>query len=125
MANTLDYDDTLQGHPGSTTYPTMIAAVEKWNKSCKEMLIAAVICYKLSVSAMDLMQPIIHRYRSMWDLGTLQAYGSTAGVAKLAGLTDNGIANAIGIITGTTVNPLPCKERFPGDGRSMQKSAYG
>ena len=89
------------------------------------MLLAAVIGYELSVRAMGLMQPLIPRYRGMWDLGTLQAYGAAAAAAKLAGLDSKGIANAIGLITGTAVVPLPRKERYEGEGRSMLKSAYG
>ncbi len=125
MANALDYDDTLQGHPGSTTFPTVMAAAEKWHSSGKEMLLAAIVGYELSVRAMGLMQPLIPRYRAMWDLGTLQAYGAAAAAAMLAGLDSKGIANAIGLITGTTVVPLPRKERYDGEGRSMLKSAYG
>lgn len=125
MANALDFDDTLQGHPGSTTFPTVMAAAEKWHSSGKEMLMAAIVGYELSVRAMGLMQPMIPRYRAMWDLGTLQAYGAAAAAAKLAGLDFKGIANAIGLITGTTVVPLPRKERYEGEGRSMLKSAYG
>lgn len=125
MANALDFDDTYHGHPGATTYPAVLAAAEAWSASGQDTLIAAVVGYELSVRAMTLMRPLIPRYRAMWDLGTLQAFGAAAATARLAGLSADGIANTLGLIAGTSPLPLPRKQRFDGEGRSMLKSAYG
>lgn len=125
MANALDFDDTLYGHPGSTTIPTALAAAEKWHASGQEFLLAMAVGYEISIRAMALMEPIIPRYRAMWDLGTLQAYGSAAAAARLAGLDADGLANALGLIAGTAPVPLPRKRRYPQEGRSVLKSAYG
>jgi 2-methylcitrate dehydratase PrpD len=125
MANALDFDDTLFGHPGATTFPAALAAAEKWKRSGKEFVLAVVVGYELSVRAMALLQPLIPRYQAMWDLGTLQAYGAVAAAARLAGCDAAGIANALGLLSGTTPLPLPRKQRYPGEGRSMLKSAYG
>jgi 2-methylcitrate dehydratase PrpD len=125
MANALDFDDTLQGHPGCMILATVLAAAEKWNSNGKELLLASIIGYEMSVRAMGLMQPIIPRYQAMWDLGTLQAYGAAAASARLAGLSQARIANAIGIISATTIVPHPRKQRYQGEGRSMIKSAFG
>lgn len=125
MANALDYDDTYFGHHGSTTFPVVLAAAEKWRCTGREFLLAAVAGYEIGVRAMALLDPLIPRYRAMWDLGTLQAFGAVVAAAKLAGLDQQGIANALGIITGTSPVPLPRKQRYPGEGRSMLKSAYG
>lgn len=125
MANALDYDDTLFGHPGATTFPAVLAAGEKWRRSGKEVLLAAVIGYELSVRTMALLVPLIPRYQAMWDLGTLQSWGATAAAARLAGLDAAGVANAVGLISGTAPVPLPRKQRYSGEGRSMLKSAYG
>lgn len=125
MANALDYDDTLFGHPGATTFPAVLAAGEKWRRSGKEVLLAATVGYELSVRTMALLEPLIPRYQSMWDLGTLQAWGATAAAARLARLDAAGVANAIGLISATAPVPLPRKQRYSGEGRSMLKSAYG
>lgn len=125
MANALDYDDTFHGHPGATTFPTALAGAEKWQATGQDFLLAAIIGYEFSFRAMALMKPLIPRYRAMWDLGTLQAYGAGAAAARLAGLDAKAIANVLGIISGTAPVPLPRKQRFDGEGRSMLKSAYG
>ena len=125
MANALDYDDTYHGHPGATTFAAGLAAAEKWQATGKEFLIAVIVGYELSFRAMALLRPLVPRYTAMWDLGTLQAYGAVATVARLAGLNAEGVANALGLISGTTPVPLPRKNRFEGEGRSMLKSAYG
>lgn len=125
MANALDFDDTLHGHPGSTTFSASLAAAEKWHSTGKEFLLAAIIGYEFSVRAVALMKPLVPRYLSVWDCGALQAYGATAAAARLAGLSEKGIANAIGITSGTAPVPLPRKGRYPGEGRSMLKSSHG
>jgi 2-methylcitrate dehydratase PrpD len=125
LANSLDFDDTLYGHPGATTFPATLAAAEKWGADGKSFLMASLVGYELSVRAMALLEPIIPRWRAMWDLGTLQAYGAAAAAAHLARLPASGIANVLGLISATARVPHPRKERQPGEGRSMLKSAYG
>lgn len=125
LANALDYDDTSFGHPGATTFATALAAGEKWGAGGRDLLLAAIVGYELSFRAMALMRPLVPRYRAMWDLGTLQAYGAAATAARLAGLDARGVANVVGLVSGTAPVPLPRKRRFEGEGRSMMKSAYG
>jgi 2-methylcitrate dehydratase PrpD len=125
LANALDYDDTLHGHPGSTTFPVALAAGEKWNANGREFILSVVLGYELAVRAMSSMEPIIPRYLSMWDLGTLQAFGSAITAARLARLKSSEIANTLGLVSGTAPVPLPRKKRVFGEGRSMLKSAYG
>jgi 2-methylcitrate dehydratase PrpD len=125
LANALDFDDTLHGHHGATTCPTALAAGEKWPASGKALLLAIIAGYELSARALILLQPIIPRFESMWDLGTLQAYGACAAAARIAGLSAGGVENALGLVSGTSVVPLPRKQRLPGEGRTMLKAAYG
>lgn len=125
MANALDFDDTYHGHPGATTYPAAIAAAEKWNASSQEFLIAAIAGYEITIRGMSRMKPIIGRYRDMWDLGTIQAYGAGTASARLSGLDTKGMENVLGLLSGTSPVPLPRKQRFADEGRSMLKSAYG
>lgn len=125
LANALDFDDTQLGHPGATTFATALAAAEKWEATGRELLLAAIAGYELSFRTMALMRPLVPRYRAMWDLGTLQAFGAAATAARLASLDARGIANTIGLVSGTAPVPLPRKQRFDGEGRSMMKSAYG
>ena len=125
MANALDFDDTYHGHPGATVFPAALAAAEKWDVSGRDFLIAAIAGYEITIRAMSRLKPIIGRYRDMWDLGTLQAYGAGAAVARLAGLDANGVINVLGLLAGTAPVPLPRKQRYAGEGRSMLKSAYG
>lgn len=124
-ANALDFDDTYYGHPGATTFPAALAAAEKWQRSGKEFLIAAILGYEISYRAMALMKPLIGRYQDMWDLGSLQAFGSAASAARLAGLPASGVMNALGLMSGIAPMPLPRKQRNATFGRSMLKSAYG
>jgi 2-methylcitrate dehydratase PrpD len=125
MANALDFDDTLFGHPGSTTFSASLAAAEKWEASGKEFLLAAIVGYEFSVRAAALMRPLVPRYLAIWDAGALQAYGATAAAARLGKLSESGIANALGIISATAPVPEPRKNRYPGEGRSMLKSCHG
>lgn len=125
MANALDYDDTLYGHPGSATWSASLAAAEKWQTSGMEFLLAAVIGYEVSVRAGALLKPIIPRYLAMWDSATLHSYGAAAAAAKLAGLSPDGISNALGLVSGTAPVPKPRKKRFPGEGRPDLKAGFG
>lgn len=125
MANALDYDDTLLGHPGATTFPASLAAAEKWSASGKDFLLAAIIGYEISVRSAALLKPILPRFTAIWDAGAVQAFGATAAAARLAGLDGGEIANALGIISATAPIPLPRKARLTSGGRPMTKSCHG
>jgi len=125
MSNALDFDDTLFGHPGSTTFSASLAAAEKWGANGKEFLLAAIIGYEISARAAALMTPIIPRYTAIWDSGTVQAYGAAAAAARLARLDEKGTENALGMISATAPVPRPRKIRYLGEGRPMIKACYG
>lgn len=126
MANALDFDDTLFGHPGATVVPAVLALGELTGADGRALVTALVAGYEVSVRVVACARPLIPRYEAMWDLGTLQTYGATAAAGKLLGLPQETLRTALGLAGATAPVPLGRKPRELADeGRSMIKSAYG
>ncbi len=126
MANALDFDDTLFGHPGATVVPTVLALGEAVGAEGSALLAALVAGYEVSARVVACARPLIPRYTTMWDLGTLQTYGAAAAAAKLLALPPEKVNAALGLAGATAPAPLGRKDRvLAEEGRSMVKSAYG
>ncbi|MDR7463354.1 MAG: MmgE/PrpD family protein, partial [Armatimonadota bacterium] len=126
MANALDFDDTLFGHPGATVVPTVLALGEAVGADGSALLAALVAGYEVSARVVACARPLIPRYTAMWDLGTLQTYGAAAAAAKLLALPPQKVNAALGLAGATAPVPLGRKDRALAEqGRSMVKSAYG
>jgi 2-methylcitrate dehydratase PrpD len=126
MANALDFDDTLFGHPGATVIPTVLALGEAVGAEGSALLTALVAGYEVSARVVACARPLVPRYKAMWDLGTLQTYGAAAAAAKLLGLPPEKVRTALGLAAATAPAPLGRKDRaLAEEGRSMVKSAYG
>jgi 2-methylcitrate dehydratase PrpD len=126
MANALDFDDTLFGHPGATVVPTVLALGEAIDADGSALLTALVAGYEVSARVVACARPLIPRYTAMWDLGTLQAYGAAAAAAKLLSLSPEKVNAALGLAGATAPTPVGRKDRaLAEEGRSMVKSAYG
>lgn len=126
MANALDFDDTLFGHPGATVVPTILAMGEAVGADGPALLTAMVAGYEISARVVACARPLIPRYEAMWDLGTLQTYGAAAAAGKLLGLSTAKLCTTLGLAGATAPVQLGRKPRALADeGRSMIKSAYG
>lgn len=123
--NALDYDDTLLGHPGATTFPVVLALGERVLADESDFVPAIVAGYEITARVMSMLEPVIPRFERQWDLGTVQAFGSAAAAARILKLSEDKTQQLFGIVSGTAPTPLPRKDRRIQGPRSMLKSAYG
>lgn len=97
IANALDIDDgyrKVKGHPGAAVFPTILAVSEKMGATGKQFLEALTIGYEIGIRAGE----ILHSHYGFYHgSGSWGAIGSAAGAAKLLGLSQLGMKNALGI----------------------------
>lgn len=125
LANALDFDDTLHGHPGATTFPVALALGEREDASGEDFVAAVAAGYEIAVRSLVSMQPMVPRFEGQWDLGTLQTYGAAAAAGRILRFSGRDIETLFGLASATAPVPLPRKERELQGPRSMVKSAYG
>jgi 2-methylcitrate dehydratase PrpD len=107
MINALDYDETFDavGHPGSTLIPAALAVGEHLMVSGRDLILAMVAAYEISIRIGAAIQPSPERMKEVWFVGTWQTFGAVAAAGKLLQLDSLEMANAFGI-AGVT-SPLP------------------
>ncbi|MFP4475666.1 MAG: MmgE/PrpD family protein [Desulfatibacillaceae bacterium] len=98
-SHALDYDDTLVsflGHPSVTLFPALLALAEKEGKSGRAMLEAYLV--GLQVGGTTGASAGLDHYLAGWHAtSTLGHLAASAACAKLLGLNEQGMINAIGI----------------------------
>ncbi len=125
-ANALDFDDTLQGHPGASVLAAAIATAEMLASSGRQLLTAAVVGYDVCCRLGWFWHPAGGRYTRVWDTATLQTFGSTLAAGSLLGLGSEQMHNAMGIASATA--PIPRVRERPVEGEAVRpilKSAWG
>lgn len=125
LANALDFDDTYGGHPGTTIVPPAVAVAEMTGTNGKELITAIVVGYEISIRISKAMIPSYKVYQQICGLGTFQSIGAASTSAKLLGLGNDKMANALGIACANT--PVPSIRKSIGStlGVTMVKNAYG
>ncbi len=98
FGHSFEYDDShvLCGHPGVCVIPSALALAERGHKSGKDLILALVAGYQ----AMALSGAAIHKTsrKRGWHGTKVQGpFGSAAGAAKLLGLSQEQIVNALAI----------------------------
>jgi len=95
--NALDIDDgyrKVKGHPGAAIFPTILAISEKMKVTGKQFLEALIISYEIAIRAGE----ILHSHYGFYHgSGSWGAIGAVAGAARLLGLSEIEIKNALGI----------------------------
>ena len=124
-ANALDYDDTLNGHPGATVCAAALATAELVDARGAELLAAIVAGYEVCARLAYYWQPDGGRYTRVWDTATLQTFGTACAVASLLELTVEQIQHALGIALTTAPAPRARATHGEGQKRPMLKSAWG
>jgi len=98
-ANLLDFDDSAPalGHPGNTIIPPSLAVGEVVNASGKDILLAVVLGYEVSLRIGDGIRPTRERMKLVYPIGCFQTYGAVVAASKLLKLDANQIVSAFGI----------------------------
>ena len=94
-ANALDIDDghpIVKGHPGAVVFPALMAAAESRNARLQDFLATLVAAYEVALRAGFVMQEHYAYYHSS---GAWGAVGAAAGVARLMGLDQAGVVEAM------------------------------
>jgi 2-methylcitrate dehydratase PrpD len=102
MAHALDFDDVHEAavmHPGIVAIPTAIAVAEaRGNRSGKELLTATALCVDMMCRLALAITPGKNPIDLGWHLTSIFGYvGSAATAARVMGLPEGKIVDAIGI----------------------------
>jgi 2-methylcitrate dehydratase PrpD len=95
LATILDFDDTYDGHPGSTVVPVALALGEWLNASGREVLEAVVAGYEVGIRVSNGIKPTAERTRKVRGINTWQIFCAAATAAKLLQLTPAETAHAL------------------------------
>lgn len=99
LAHGLDFDDTHKEslcHTGASAVPASLATVEELGGTGKDLILAAVICFELSVRIGMSVMPS-HYARGWHSTGTHPTMAIAAMSAKMLGCEEDGIIRAIGL----------------------------
>ena len=91
----LDYDDTYDGHPGSTVIPVALALAEKLGKNGEELIEAIVCGYEVGIRMANAIKPGPERQKIVRGINTWQTFCAAAASAKLLGLEPARFATAL------------------------------
>jgi 2-methylcitrate dehydratase PrpD len=101
IAGSLEWDDTHVGamlHPGVAVWPAALAIGETTGATGAEILAAVAAGYETIIRVGLSVQPA-HFQRGFQSTSTCGVFGAAAAAAKLLGLDETGIRNALGIAT--------------------------
>jgi len=96
LATVLDFDDTYDGHPGSTVVPVALSLGEFKGISGKEFLEAVVAGYEIGIRVSNGIKPTPERTHKVRGINTWQIFCATAVAARLLGLNREETAHAFG-----------------------------
>ena len=96
LATVLDYDDTYDGHPGSTVVPVALSLGELAGINGKELIEAVVTGYEIGIRVSNGIKPSSQRTRLVRGINTWQIFCATAVASKLLGLDETRTAHAFG-----------------------------
>ncbi len=97
MANALDVDDgyrLAKGHPGAVVFPAALAVAEREGASGRELLEALVVGYEIAIRAGLILHGTSHTFHAS---GTWGCVGAAAAAARLLGLSEAEVGQALGI----------------------------
>jgi 2-methylcitrate dehydratase PrpD len=126
VTNILDFDDTLNGHPGACVIPTALALGERLGASGADVLQAIVLGYEVETRIGDALRPSPERWRQVSGSATFLAFGSAAAAASLLQFDADRTASALGLAGASA--PVPYIRKFgftESEPLSWAKNNYG
>jgi 2-methylcitrate dehydratase PrpD len=95
LATVLDFDDTYDGHPGSTVVPVALTVGEWINASGVEIIEAVVAGYEVGIRVSNGIKPTPERTRKVRGINTWQIFCAAATAARLLRLSPEETAHAL------------------------------
>ncbi|HEY56322.1 MAG TPA: MmgE/PrpD family protein [Dehalococcoidia bacterium] len=99
-AHSLELDDVSNessSHPGVAIFPAALAAAELAGCDGRKLIEAVVVGYEVMIRLGKALNPASHYARGFHPTGTCGAFGAAAAAAKILGLSQGEIINALGI----------------------------
>lgn len=96
LATTLDFDDTYDGHPGSTVVPVALGIGELNDISGRALIESVVAGYEIGIRISNGIKPTPARTKKVRGINTWQIFCATAVAAKLFNLSRDRAAHAYG-----------------------------
>lgn len=96
LATVLDFDDTYDGHPGSTIVPVALSIAELKNVSGKEFIESVIGGYEIGIRISNGIKPTPERTHKVRGINTWQIFCATAVAARLLNLNHDQTAHAYG-----------------------------
>ena len=96
LATVLDFDDTYDGHPGSTIVPVALNIGEINAISGRALIEAVVTGYEIGIRVSNGIKPTPERTKQVRGINTWQIFCATAVAARLFELTREATAHAYG-----------------------------
>jgi 2-methylcitrate dehydratase PrpD len=96
LATTLDFDDTYDGHPGSTVVPVALGIGELNNIDGKALIESVVAGYEIGIRISNGIKPTPERTKKVRGINTWQIFCATTVAAKLFKLSRDQTAHAHG-----------------------------
>lgn len=121
----LDYDDTYDGHPGSTVIPVALALGERFGSSGQDVIEAIVCGYEIGIRIANAIKPTPQQQRAARGLCTWQTFCSAATAAKLMKLGTDPFAMALSHVPLHTPVPSVYGWGFEGGKVQWLKNNYG
>jgi 2-methylcitrate dehydratase PrpD len=96
LATVIDFDDTYDGHPGSTIVPVALSLAEPNSISGKSLIEAVVAGYEVGIRVSNGIKPTPERTKQVRGINTWQIFCAAAVAAKLLDLDNESGAHAMG-----------------------------
>ena len=101
-----------EGYPGAAIFPVVLAVSEKMVATGKQFFEALIIAYEIAIRAGEI---LLSHYGFYHGSGTWGEIGATAGAARLLGLFETEIKNALGIAEAyAPLAPVKRSVEYPG-----------
>jgi len=110
LINTLDFDDTLYGHPGATVVGPALAVAEAQHASGRDFVTAVAVGYEVSLRVSEAIAASVNRWRRVAGSSTAQTFGAAAAAAKLLNLDRDATARCFGLAA--SMAPIPSVRKF-------------
>jgi 2-methylcitrate dehydratase PrpD len=95
LATVLDFDDTYDGHPGSTIVPVALNSGESDGVSGRDIIASVVAGYEIGIRVSNGIKPTPERTRRVRGINTWQIFCATATAAKLLCMNQEQITHAL------------------------------
>jgi 2-methylcitrate dehydratase PrpD len=96
LSTVLDFDDTYDGHPGSTVVPVALSIGEVKDIDGEEFLESVVAGYEMGIRVSNGIKPTPERTKKVRGINTWQIFCATAVASKLLNLTAEQTTHAYG-----------------------------